>query len=41
MSIEILTLGRFEPNDKAVNVALPVFAFECEATPPIENYLDA
>ena len=41
MSIEILTLGRFEPNDKAVNVALPVLAFECEATPPIENYLDA
>lgn len=41
MSIEILTLGRFEPNDKAVNVALPVLALECEATPPIENYLDA
>lgn len=41
MSIEILTLCRFKPNDKAVNVALPVLAIECEATPPIKNYLDA
>ena len=41
MSIEILTLGRFEPNEKAVNVALPVLAIECEVTPPIENFLDA
>lgn len=41
MSIDILTLRRFEPHDKAVNVALPVLAIECEVTPPIENYLDA
>lgn len=41
MSIEILTLNRFEQNEKAVNVALPVFAIECEVTPPIENFLDA
>ena len=34
-------MRRFEPNDKAIEIALPVLAVECEATPPIDNYLDA
>jgi len=41
VSIDILTMRRFEPNDKAIEIALPVLAVECEATPPIDNYLDA
>ncbi|PKO08623.1 MAG: hypothetical protein CVU40_14290 [Chloroflexi bacterium HGW-Chloroflexi-2] len=40
MNIDILTMGKFAPNEKAINVALPVLAIECEATPPLENYLD-
>ena len=41
MSIDILNMRNFELNDHAVDVALPVLAVECEATPPLENYLDA
>lgn len=41
MNIDILNMGKFVPNEKAINVALPVIAIECEATPPLENYLDA
>lgn len=41
MNIDILNMGKFSPNEKAINVALPVMAIECEATPPLENYLDA
>jgi hypothetical protein len=40
VNIEILNMKKFEPNDKAINIALPVLAVECEATPPIKNYLD-
>jgi hypothetical protein len=31
----------FEENDRAIDIALPVVAVECEATPPISGYLDA
>lgn len=41
MSIDILNMGRFDTNDYAIDVALPVLAIECEATPPLENFLDA
>lgn len=41
MSIDILNMRRFEENAHAIDVALPVLAVECEATPPLENYLDA
>ncbi len=41
MSIDILNMGRFDANDHAVDVALPVLAIECEATPPLDNFLDA
>lgn len=41
MNIDILNMGKFAPNEKAINVALPVMALECEAAPPLENYLDA
>ncbi len=41
MNISILNMKRFEENDKAIDVALPVIAVECEATPPLQNYLDA
>lgn len=41
MSIEILNLARSSQDDRSIDVALPVLAIECEATPPLENYLDA
>ena len=41
MSIDILNMRRFDANDQAIDVALPVLAIECEATPPLERYLDA
>ena len=41
VNIEILTLRDFQQGARAVNVALPVLAIECEVTPPIENHLDA
>ena len=41
MSIDILNMGRFDTNDQAIDIALPVLAIECEATPPLENFLDA
>lgn len=41
MSIDILNMRRFDTNDQAIDVALPVLAVECEATPPLENFLDA
>ncbi len=41
MSIEILNMGRYNADDQAIDVALPVLAIECEATPPVQNYLDA
>ena len=41
MSIEILNMGRYSPNERAINIALPVLAIECEATPPLKNVLDA
>ena len=41
MNIDILSLRHYSPNEKAINVALPVLAVECEATPPLENKLDA
>ncbi|MGN0441541.1 MAG: hypothetical protein ACI4FO_02435 [Acutalibacteraceae bacterium] len=41
MSVDILNMRRFDANDQAIDVALPVLAIECEATPPMENFLDA
>ncbi len=41
MSIDILNMGRYSADDQAIDVALPVLAIECEATPPMQNYLDA
>lgn len=41
MNTEILNMGRFFPNEKAINIALPVLAIECEATPPLKYTLDA
>jgi hypothetical protein len=39
--VDILNMGRFETNERAIDVALPVMAIECEASPPMEKYLDA
>ena len=41
MNIDILNLTKRPKNDRAIDIALPVIAIECEATPPLENYLDA
>lgn len=41
VNIDILNLKRFEENENAIDVALPVWILECEATPPVENHLDA
>ena len=41
MSVEILNLRRFTENSHAIDIAFPVLAIECEATPPLENFLDA
>jgi len=41
VSIDILNMGRYNADDQAIDVALPVLAIECEATPPMQNYLDA
>ena len=41
MSVEILNMRRFDANVQAIDVAFPVLAIECEATPPLENFLDA
>ena len=40
MSIDILNMGRYEFEEQAIDIALPVLAIECEATPPLENFLD-
>jgi hypothetical protein len=40
VNIEILNMGRYESDKQAIDVALPVLAIECEATPPLENFLD-
>ena len=41
MSVDILNITQYEANNQAIDMALPVLAIECEATPPLENYLDA
>ena len=41
MIIDILDMGRYNDDAHAIDVALPVLAIECEATPPMQNYLDA
>lgn len=41
VNIDILNMTRFDANAQAIDVALPVLAIECEATPPLENFLDA
>lgn len=41
MSADILDMRYFSVNEQAVDIALPVLAIECEATPPIPNHLDA
>ena len=40
MSVDIINMTQYEANSQAIDVALPVLAIECEATPPLENYLD-
>lgn len=39
--IDIVNMGNFYPNPQAIDVALPAFAYECEASLPMENSLDA
>lgn len=41
MSADILHMGSFEANERAIDIAIPTIAVECEATPPIKGYLDA
>lgn len=41
MSIDIINMRQYDENNQAIDVALPVLAIECEATPPLQNYLDA
>ena len=41
MNVDILNMRRFDTDNQAIDVALPVLAIECEATPPLENFLDA
>lgn len=41
VSIDILNMRKFDDNDQAIDIALPILAVECEATPPLNNYLDA
>jgi len=41
VNIDILSLAKRQKNERAIDVALPVLAIECEATPPLDNYLDA
>lgn len=41
MNIDILNMVKRQKNERAIDIALPVLAIECEATPPLENYLDA
>lgn len=41
MSIDILHMNKFEVNERAIDIALPVIAVECEATPPIKGHMDA
>lgn len=41
MSADILNMTQYESNNQAIDIALPVLAIECEATPPLENFLDA
>lgn len=41
VSADILHMGSFEANERAIDIAIPTIAVECEATPPIKGYLDA
>ncbi len=41
MNIDILNLVRRQNIERAIDIALPILAIECEVTPPLENYLDA
>jgi hypothetical protein len=43
LSIEIINLRYFKntDNDKAIDAAFPVFAFECEVSVPVEKEIDA
>ena len=40
MSADIFHMNGFESNDRAIDIAIPTIAIECEATPPLANYLD-
>ena len=40
MSIDVLSLRHFRPDENAIDVAFPVFAVECEVSPPLEYQLD-
>ena len=41
MGADILHMNGFESNDRAIDIAIPAVAIECEAAPPLSNYLDA
>ena len=41
MSADILHMSSFEANERAIDIAIPAIAVECEATPPISGYMDA
>lgn len=41
MKVEILNLRNFEEKKDAIDVAFPILAYECEASPPADKYLDA
>lgn len=41
MSIDILNMRHFNSSENSIDIALPVLAIECEATPPMQNYLDS
>ncbi len=41
MSIDILNMRQYSEDKRAINIALPVLAYECELTPPINKYLNA
>lgn len=41
VSIDVLSMRKWNSNEHSIEIALPVFAIECEATPPISNHLDA
>lgn len=39
--VDIVNMRSFKPNSQAIDIALPVLAYECEASIPIEGSVDA